>query len=72
MECGLPRNFLLVVSKSPQEVITVAKKIENTSLRVVGLDFHSDAIEAGDHDTCGWLVERGSPGRSTRARLFGD
>ena len=71
MEGSLPGYFLLVVSKSSQEVITVAKKIENTLLHIIGLGFHSSANEAGDHGVCGWPVERGSP-RSTRTRLFGD
>ena len=50
-----------MVSSSLLEVITVAQKFENTMQPVLGLGFHSSAIEDVDHDayttwTLGWCL----------------
>ena len=44
-----------VVSKRSQEVITVAKEIENTVQPVIWLGFHSSAIENVGHEAL-WLA----------------
>merc|ERR1712135_273167 len=44
-----------VVSKSFQEVVKVAQKIENTMQPVIGLGFHSSSLEDVNHDAL-WLA----------------
>ena len=44
-----------VGSKSFQEVVKVAQKLENTVQPVIGLGFHSSALEDVDHDAL-WLA----------------
>ena len=60
------------VSKSSQESITVAKKLESEVQPVIGLGFHSSAIEDVDHEALHGFCKRGSPTWSSRAELFGD
>ena len=51
MKCGHPGNFLLMWVS----VVKVTQKLENTVRPVMGLSFHSSAIEDVDHDAF-WLA----------------
>ena len=58
-------------SKNFQVVVNVAQKIEDTVQPVVGLGFHSSAMEDIDDDTL-WLALLNKVRPGAHAEFFGD